>query len=94
MTSRREQRRQQRQRRMIIVPAILIGGALIVAAFVLLNRPPDDAGTPRIAVDQQKIDYGYVKYGETRSFAVTVTNVGDGVLRFDEKPYIEVLEGC
>jgi len=51
-------------------------------------------GTPRIVVDQTTIDYGYVKFGETRTFAIAVKNTGDGVLRFGEKPYIEVLEGC
>jgi mannose-1-phosphate guanylyltransferase len=47
-----------------------------------------------IAVDRQTIDYGYVKFGETRAFEFAVTNAGDGVLRFKEKPYIEILEGC
>jgi hypothetical protein len=45
-------------------------------------------------VDQDKIDYGYVKFGETRQFALKVTNTGDGTLRFKEQPYLEVLEGC
>jgi hypothetical protein len=35
-----------------------------------------------------------VKFGENRQFTLTVTNTGDGNLRFKEKPYIEVLEGC
>jgi hypothetical protein len=51
-------------------------------------------GTPKLTVDQDKIDYGYVKFGENKTFAIKVTNVGDGTLRFKEKPYIEVLEGC
>jgi hypothetical protein len=51
-------------------------------------------GTPSIAVDQQKIDYGDVKFGVNKTFAIKVTNTGDGKLRFKEKPYIEVLEGC
>jgi hypothetical protein len=94
MTSRSEHRRQLRQRRKVILPAILIGVALIGAALILSSRQAEGGGNPRIAVDQQRIDYGYVKFGETRSFAVAVTNVGDGVLRFKEKPYIEILEGC
>ena len=40
------------------------------------------------------IDYGFVKFGESRQFALQVTNTGDGTLRFMEPPYVEVLEGC
>jgi hypothetical protein len=45
-------------------------------------------------VDQEKIDYGYVPFGESRSFAIQVTNTGDGTLRLQDEPYIEVVEGC
>ena len=67
---------------------------MIVAAFFFANRGGDDGGTPSIAVDQQKIDYGDVKFGIEKTFAVKVTNTGDGTLRFKEDPYIEVVEGC
>ncbi len=70
------------------------GGLLLLAAFLFANRNGDGGGTPFIAVDQNKIDYGYVKFGENRQFALKVSNTGDGTLRFKGKPYIEVLEGC
>ena len=54
----------------------------------------DGGGSPSIAVDQQKIDYGDVKFNVEKTFAIKVTNTGDGTLRFKEEPYIEVLEGC
>ena len=81
---------------------VIIGGMLLLAAALLLTRrggtgtstSDAGAGTPQIVVDQPKIDYGYVKFGETRSFKVAVTNRGDGSLRFKQAPYIEVLEGC
>ncbi len=73
---------------------VLGGGLLILAAVVFANRNIMDSGTPGISVDQTKIDYGYVKFGENRQFTLTVTNTGNGPLRFKEKPYIEVLEGC
>jgi hypothetical protein len=78
------------------LPIIIVGGILVVVAAFLVLRPAggSEGGTPQIVVDQQRIDYGYVKFGETRSFKVAVTNAGDGVLRFEKKPYIEVLEGC
>jgi hypothetical protein len=65
---------------------------LVIAGLFFANR--DDNGTPSIAVDQQKIDYGDVKLGVNKSFAIRVTNTGDGALRFREEPYIEILEGC
>ena len=70
------------------------GGLLLLAAVLFANRAGDDGGIAALSVDQTKIDYGYVKFGENRQFTLTVTNTGDGNLRFKEKPYIEVLEGC
>jgi hypothetical protein len=82
------------------LPLILgaFGSILLLTAVFLFARQGsagnDGSGAPKIVVDQQKIDYGYVKFGNNESFTVKVTNTGDGVLRFKEKPYIEVLEGC
>ena len=74
---------------------LAFGGVLVViAAFFFVGQNGDDSGTPSIAVDQQKIDYGDVKFGVNKTFAIKVTNTGDGTLRFQEQPYIEVLEGC
>ncbi len=73
-----------------------LGGLLLlIAAFFLANRSGGESGgTPSIKVDQQKIDYGYVKFGETKSFTINVTNTGNETLQFKEAPYIEVVEGC
>jgi hypothetical protein len=74
---------------------VALGGGLLLLAAVLFARSNGDGGgTPSLSVDQNKIDYGYVKFGENRQFALKVTNTGDGTLRFKEEPYIEVLEGC
>lgn len=92
--SKRHKRQQQRKSFPWILLAI--GGILGVAAiFLLANK--DSAyrgGTPSIAVDQQKIDFGYIKLGEYRSFKIKVTNNGNGILQFKETPYIQVLQGC
>ena len=72
---------------------VAVGGLLLViAAFFFANR--DGGGTPAIQVDQQNIDFGYVKRNDPRSFTIKVTNTGDGTLRFKDQPYIEVVEGC
>jgi hypothetical protein len=51
-------------------------------------------GRPAVKVDQEVIDYGYVKLNTNLTFDIKVTNVGDQTLRFSETPYVEVLEGC
>lgn len=72
--------------------AVLGGILLVIAAFLFANQ--DGGGTPALTVDQQRIDYGDVKFNVPKTFAIKVTNTGDGTLRFTEKPYIQVLEGC
>lgn len=88
-------KRQKQRQKFPWLFAALGGALLLVAALLFANRTGGDGGgTPSIAVDQQKIDYGYVKFGENRQFALKISNTGDGTLRFKEQPYIEVLEGC
>ena len=95
----KNKKRHQKQRKKQNFPWLFValGGVLLVAAaFLFANRSGagDGNGTPSIAADPQKIDYGYVKFGENKTFTIKVTNNGDGTLRFKEKPYVEVLEGC
>ena len=73
---------------------VALGGVFLLVAAFFFARQGGGGGTPSIQVDEQTIDYGYVKFGESRSFAINVTNTGDGTLRFQEAPYIEILEGC
>ena len=75
---------------------VALGGILLAAAaFFFANQDGGDGGgTPSIAVDQQKIDYGDQHFGTNLTFEVKVTNTGDGTLRFKEDPYVEVVEGC
>ena len=87
--------KRQKQRKSFPWSLVAIGGVLLlIAAFFLANQDGAGGGTPSIAVDQQKIDYGDVKFGVNKTFAIKVTNTGAGTLRFKEEPYIEVLEGC
>ena len=75
---------------------LVIGIAVVtVGIFFFSKSVPDYSdGTPAISVDQQNIDMGYIKLGEYRTIKIKVTNTGDGVLRFKEQPYLEVVEGC
>jgi hypothetical protein len=87
-------RKQKQQKNFPWLLAVLGGGLLLLAAVLFARGGGSGGGRPSIQVDQDKIDYGYVKFGENRQFALQVTNIGDGNLRFKEQPYIEVLEGC
>jgi multidrug efflux pump subunit AcrA (membrane-fusion protein) len=87
--------RRQKQKKNFPWLLLAIGGVLLVAAvFIFANQGGSDGGTPSIAVDQQKIDYGDVKFGVNKTFSIKVTNTGTGTLRFTEQPYIEIVEGC
>ena len=75
----------------------MFGGALLVAAGILFGVQrlgSGNGGTPALAVDQDTIQYGDVKFNTNLTFEIKVTNTGDGNLRFKEEPYIEVREGC
>lgn len=90
----------RKQKKAISTPVFILmfGGALLLAAGIVfgLQRIGGESGggTPALAVDQEVIQYGDVKFNVPLTFAIKVTNTGDGTLRFKEEPYIEVREGC
>lgn len=77
-----------------LIAAMIAGVLLIAAAIFIAFGEQDGGGTPRLVVDQERIDYGDVAYDTPKTFTLRVTNTGDGTLRFREKPYVQVLEGC
>jgi hypothetical protein len=93
--SKKTKKKQKRQQQKFPWLIVTLGAVLVTAAFLFL-RPGEDYsdGTPVLSVDQQNIDMGYIKLGEYRTIKIKVTNTGDGVLRFKEQPYLEVVEGC
>ena len=84
----------QKRRKQFPWMLLVLGGVFVAIAVFLFGRQNSNGGTPSIAVDQQRIDYGDVKFGVNKTFAIKVTNTGNGALRFKEDPYIEVVEGC
>src|SRR5512145_3055529 len=92
----------KKQRFPIWLPLIILAGlALIVVALVGggnnsagFTVEPQVTGAPALQVDQEKIDLGNVPLGQTVSVKFDVANVGDQPLRFTQKPYITVVEGC
>ena len=94
MAKKNQKYRKQKQQKNFLWLLVVLGGGLLLLAAILFARGGGNGGTPSIKVDQDQIDYGYVKFGENRQFTLQVTNTGDGNLRFKEQPYVEVLEGC
>ena len=92
--SSRKSRQNKKSKNISWIYVVAGGVLLIVAALFFANQSGDGGGTPSIAVDQQEIDYGDVKFNVEKTFAIKVTNTGAGTLRFKEEPYIQVLEGC
>lgn len=90
----KKHKRQKQKQKFPWAIALFGGILLIVAAFLFTRQNGGGGGTASIAVDQQRIDYGNVKFNTNKTFAIKVTNTGDGTLRFKEDPYIEVVEGC
>ncbi|RPI30196.1 MAG: DUF1573 domain-containing protein [Chloroflexota bacterium] len=91
-----------RQRRQRAIAMMALGGVLLLALAALLFKqlqpaPKIDSevtGAPSLRVDQEKIDLGDVKLGQTVSATFRLTNVGDEPLKLVKDPYIEVVEGC
>lgn len=86
-------------------PLLMIAGGLILLLALgyvffgssLTSTPPaviEVTGAPALKVNQEKIDFGNVKLGETVQAEFTLTNVGDQPLKFTSKPYIQVAAGC
>ena len=90
----KKNRKYRKQRKNFPWLFVALGGGLLLIAVTLFANRDSGSGTPSIAVDQQRIDYGDVKFGVEKTFAIQVTNNGNGALRFQEDPYIEVVEGC
>ena len=79
------------------VPGII----LIVAGLLFASQrgkpsalTPEVTGSPSLKVDKELVDLGEVQLGKWVEVSFEVQNVGDRPLRFLEKPWIEVLEGC
>jgi cell division septal protein FtsQ len=83
---------------------IVLGGIVVLAAALFafwrsqqtsLDKVQIEvSGQPSLRVDQELVDLGDVRLGETVTVDFTLANVGDETLRFEARPYVEVMEGC
>jgi hypothetical protein len=56
--------------------------------------PIEVQGSPSLEVDRDRVDLGDVPLGKTVTVSFQIANVGDKTLRFSQKPFVEVREGC
>jgi hypothetical protein len=85
-----------------MVRALVLGGVLVTAtaAAILMHdgagpaRPAGESGRPVLQVRPERIDLGEVPLGQWVDAHFTLTNAGDGRLRFARAPYVEAVAGC
>lgn len=83
---------------LVVLGGILLAGAALFAFWKAQNLaqsvPVEVSGQPSLKVDRDFVDFGDVHLGKVVSVAFNIANVGDKTLRFNEEPYVEVVEGC
>jgi hypothetical protein len=52
------------------------------------------AGTPRLVLDRDVVDLGYLPFDTPARVVFTLTNGGDGTLRITGEPPVRVAKGC
>ena len=78
---------------------LVIGGLSLLwpssnSGVVTLDVTPEVTGAPRLAVDQEVIDEGYIKLNNTIRTTFRLRNVGDEPLDVMGEPQVELAEGC
>ena len=78
---------------------LIIGGLSLVwtsseAGVATQDFKPEVTGAPRLAVDQEVIDEGYIKLNNTVRTTFRLSNVGDEPLYILGEPAVELVEGC
>lgn len=102
MSRPRKRRGVDRGSNTLMAVLVIGGGALLLLLGVLAVLGDGTArrvkvevsGQPRLKVDQDVIDLGDVRLGETVEASFILANVGDQPLTLAQAPYIEVVEGC
>lgn len=73
----------------VAVAVLLLGGGL-----VMLWPSSQQAGTPKVVVEQTVVDEGYQTYSTRVRSAFRISNAGDGPLTILGAPEVRLVEGC
>ncbi len=100
-SARRRRRRNRRRSAHRAWFAAITAAVLLALGLFALSRDRADAevfvdepGTPRLEVDRKIIDLGDVPPGQWVTASFTITNAGDGRLRFVSAPWVKAVAGC
>jgi len=55
---------------------------------------PVPGGQPALLVTPASVDLGNKRLGEWATASLQVMNTGTGLLRFESRPWVSVVEGC
>jgi hypothetical protein len=95
MTAPKRRRRSRLPRFAAFAALVLVGGLYLLAAQRSETETfVDEPGMPRLEVDREAIDLGDVPVGEWATASFTITNAGDGRLRFRNAPWVKAVAGC
>lgn len=102
-----KRKRRSKQNKVVVRPLwVLVGAAIGVILFgvggLLLSQQegapadfvPEVSGAPRVAVSEDRVDYGNVRLNTTIETVFRVRNVGDQPLFILGEPQVELIEGC
>lgn len=64
------------------------------AGEVTLEITPQVSGAPRLEVDQDVVDEGYIKLNTPIRTTFRLRNVGDQPLHILDEPAVKLVEGC
>jgi hypothetical protein len=73
-----------------------LGLVMLVAAGAWWRSTSPEAsnGTPRLVLDREVVDLGFLPFEAPARAVFTLTNAGDVPLRLADVPRVSVLKGC
>lgn len=80
-----------RKRFVVALALVALAGG---GAWWLWPAREASGGTPRLVVDRETVELGFLPFETPARVVFTLANAGDGVLRIAEVPRVKAVEGC